>query len=124
MSTLKEQIDEQFVKAIRKTFKPCPLIGPRWLQEFPRGKPADFRYFGVRKLAKATGRPVKGIAKILLGSISLKELGLEMNVLDSGLIDINRVVEAEDDENCRSSDHALSAKKRGRPPRISRQGQG
>ena len=89
MQTLKETLTERFVSGIRKSFSPCPLIGPNWLQGFPKGKPADFRFFGVRKLAKALGLPTTEIVKILLKNVSFD--GLEVDVVSGeDVIDMNR----------------------------------
>lgn len=86
---LKQQITDRFVEAIRTAFKPCPLIGPGWLQEFPNGKPADFRFFGVRKLARAAGLPPKKISMMLMQTVSLEGLGVDSKVVHDFLIDIN-----------------------------------
>ncbi len=89
-SDLKEQITDRFVTAIRGLFKPCPLIGPKWLQEYPTGKPADFRFFGVNKLAKAIGIKPKKIIQLLVQNVSFEGLDVEAEVVHDNLIDINR----------------------------------
>lgn len=89
-SDLKQQITERFVEAIRSMFTPCPLIGPKWLQEYPSGKPADFRFFGVPKLAKAIGIPPKKIIQLLVQNVSLKGLDVEAEMTHDFMIDINR----------------------------------
>jgi hypothetical protein len=89
-SDLWQQLTDRFAKAIHKSFSPCPLIGPKWLQEFPNGRPADFRFFGIRKLAKAIGRPQQKIVQILLRNLSLDGLDVEMSVRSNGMIDIHR----------------------------------
>jgi hypothetical protein len=70
-------LKDRFIKGIRKSFQPCPLIGPKWLQEFPYGRPADFRFFGVRKLSKATGHPINHILRVLTQNVSFE--GLEVD---------------------------------------------
>ncbi len=90
-SDLKRQLFERFAKGIRKSFKPCPLIGPKWLQEFPGGRPADFRFFGVGKLSKAIGCTPAKIVQIMMRNVSLTDLDVNVKVLTGWwLIDINR----------------------------------
>lgn len=93
-SDLKKQLTDRFAKGIRKTFTPCPLIGPKWMQEFPKGKPADFRFFGMRKLAKATGRPLEKVVQLVMRNVTLDGLGVEWDIKQGCLIDINRVGKA------------------------------
>lgn len=89
-SDLKKELTDRFVKGIRKSFTPCPLIGPKWLQAYPNGKPADFRFFGVRKLAKAIGRPSGTIIQILMKNVNLNGLDVDVEIKQGVLIDINR----------------------------------
>ena len=86
---LNEQIRERFIKAIQKSFKPCPLIGPKWLQEYPKGRPADFRFIGLPKLAKATGRSLDKARQILMKNLSLKNLNVDMEIVKDCYIDLN-----------------------------------
>jgi hypothetical protein len=88
-SELSKQITERFVKAIQKSFKPCPLIGPKWLQEYPNGNPADFRFVGIPKLAKATGRSVDKARQILVKNLTLTGLSVDMEIVKGIYIDIN-----------------------------------
>ena len=88
-SELNEQIRERFIKAIQKSFKPCPLIGPKWLQEYPNGRPADFRFIGIPKLAKAAGRSVEKTRQILMKNLSLKSLNVDMEIIKGCYIDLN-----------------------------------
>ena len=89
LSGLNEQIADCFVKAIRKSFTPCPLIGPKWLQEYPKGKPADYRFVGIPKLAKATGRSVDKTRQILMKNLSLKGLDVDMEIVKDCYVDMN-----------------------------------
>jgi hypothetical protein len=89
-SDLKKELTDRFVKGIRKSFMPCPLIGPKWLQAYPNGKPADFRFFGVRKLAKAIGRPPGTIVQILMKNVNLNGLDVDVEIKQGVLLDINR----------------------------------
>lgn len=87
-SELKKQLTERFVKGIRKSFAPCPLIGPKWLQEFPKGRPADFRFFGIRKLSKAIGQPPQRILKTVMRNVSFKGLDVEVEITGGIYVDI------------------------------------
>ncbi len=90
-SNLKKQLTDRFAKGIRKSFKPCPLIGPNWLREFPKGRPADFRFFGVGKLSKAIGCTPARIIQIMMRNVSLADLDVNVKVLSGWwVIDINR----------------------------------
>ena len=84
-----EALKERFVKGIRKSFQPCPLIGPKWLQAYPYGRPADFRFFGIRKLAKATGRPTQKVVQMLMRNVSFAGLDVDVEIKGGLLIDIN-----------------------------------
>ena len=89
LSGLNEQITDCCVKAIRKSFTPCPLIGPKWLQEYPQGRPADYRFVGIPKLAKATGRSVEKTGQIIAKNLSLAGLHLDMEIVKGGYINLN-----------------------------------
>jgi hypothetical protein len=52
-----EDLKARFIAAIGKAFPaPTPLIGDKWFVFPPGGKPADFQFLGVRKLAKFVAR--------------------------------------------------------------------
>jgi hypothetical protein len=87
---LHETLNERFVAGIEKSFTPCPLIGPRWLQSFPKGKPADFRFFGIRKLSKAIGRPADVILATLMKNVSFDGLDVNVRLRDGMYIDVYR----------------------------------
>jgi hypothetical protein len=86
--TLEDKLRDRFQAAVAKTVKPTPLTSPRWLKHFPNGRPADFRYIGVPRLAKATGRPVARMADALLRNLRLDDLGLRLEVRSNGWIDL------------------------------------
>ncbi len=90
LQELKDALTERFVRGIRRSFTPCPLIGPKWLQAYPKGRPADVRFFGVRRLAKAIGRPPARIVEILLKNVSFAGLNVDVEVRPDGMIDIYR----------------------------------
>jgi arginyl-tRNA synthetase len=89
MSDLHETLKKRFEDAIRAAFRPAPLIGPNWLRAFPNGKPADFRFFGVPKLAKAQGAPPEAILKTLMKQVSLAGLPVDVK-LNGYYIDLFR----------------------------------
>lgn len=121
-SELKKELTERFVKGIRRSFTPCPLIGPKWLQEFPNGKPADFRFYGIRKLAKAIGQSSDKILQIVLKNTSFKELNVDVKIVGGIYIDIfdlsqNRQPEA-GEVKTESVDEPQSHKPRRRQRRL------
>lgn len=86
---MEEKLRELFGKAVENTVNPAPLISPRWVKSYPHGKPADFRYIGAPRIAKAAGRGVESVARDLLSHIDLDELGLEARIRSNGWIDLN-----------------------------------
>ncbi|MBN1555454.1 MAG: hypothetical protein JXA11_11970 [Phycisphaerae bacterium] len=90
VAELKDALTERFVSGIRASFTPCPLIGPKWFQGFPQGQPADFRFFGVGKLAKAVGKPADTIIEILMKNVSLEGLPVNVKIRGGKFIDVNR----------------------------------
>jgi len=68
----------RFIAAIRKSFNPCPLLSPKWFKYYPNGKPADFQFTGLYKLAKATTRPQALITQMIIKNLDLK--GVEADV--------------------------------------------
>lgn len=88
MQELHKTINERLNAGIRKSFTPCPLIGPNWLQYFPNGKPADFRFFGVRKLAKAIGKPADAIMAILMKNVTFEGIEIDIRLREGVFIDI------------------------------------
>jgi hypothetical protein len=89
--TLEDKLRERFQAAVAKTVKPTPLTSPRWLKHFPNGRPADFRYIGVPRLAKATGRRLEKMSEALLRNLRVDDLGLRMEVRSNGWIDLTVV---------------------------------
>ncbi len=90
MEELRQKIADRFTKGIRKSFSPCPLIGPKWVQAHPKGKPADFRFLGVRKLAKAMGFPPAKILNTLMAAVKLDDLDLDVDITNDFIIHMNR----------------------------------
>lgn len=74
-------LKERFVDAIKKTFPaPTPLIGDRWFVFYPKGRPADYQFIGVGKLAKATGLPPERIAKLIVKHLDLHDLNARVEI--------------------------------------------
>ncbi len=90
MQELHKTINDRLNAGIRKSFTPCPLIGPNWLQYFPNGNPADFRFFGVRKLAKAIGKPADAIMAILMKNVTFEGIDIDIRLHEGVFIDIDR----------------------------------
>lgn len=112
MEELCQTIADRFGKGIRKSFKPCPLIGPKWVQAHPNGKPADFQFLGVRKLAKAMGFSPAKILTTLTDAVRLDDLDLDVTVTDDFVIQMNRA-------NGKAP-QAAPARKADKPPRGKR----
>lgn len=89
-SDLWQQLSQRLTKAVRKSFEPCPLIGEKWLKEYPNGRPADLRYFGIPKLSKATGKTPERTMQAVLKNISFKGLPVAVSTTDDFLIDFVR----------------------------------
>lgn len=73
---IEKLLTERFTSAIRKSFAPCPLIGPKWFRLNSGGRPADFQFVGLRKLAKAIGRGPKAIGLAVMRNLDLHGLGV------------------------------------------------
>lgn len=79
---LREKINDRLTAAIRKAFTPCPLIGANWLKEMPGRNPPDFRYYGIRRVAKATGWSAPRIAAAVLQGLTWDDLGVSCDLRD------------------------------------------
>ena len=85
---VEDKLRKRFEDAVNKTVKPAPLISPRWLKHFPNGRPADFRFIGAPRIAKATGRRTDRVAEALLKNLPLDDLALDVHVRSNGWIDL------------------------------------
>ena len=80
---LEKTLKKQFVASIKKTFiERCPLIGDKWFIFYPKGKPADFKFTGVPKLAKATSINPSSVAKFIVKNLSLKGIGADVEITE------------------------------------------
>ena len=84
-----EELKKRFIKAIKKSFHQTPLIGPKWFRYNPGGKPCDFQFLGVGKLAKAAGRPPEAIAELLIKNLKLGGLKAQAKITRSGQISVS-----------------------------------
>lgn len=80
---LKSRLNDRLQKAIRQTFDPCPLLTDRWLQSLQSSGGKVYRFIGVRKLAKATGRSVEKTFAMLVPRIRFDDLGVTMETAGS-----------------------------------------
>ncbi len=88
---LEQQLREEFRRAIDELVKPPVLVGANWLRSCPSGKPADFQFMGTGKMAKATGKAPRRIARGLLKIVKLKEIGLRAELAPNGTINLWKV---------------------------------
>ena len=81
---------KRFTTAIERTFSErCPLIGDKWFLFYPSGKPADFKFIGVPKLAKATSISPVSVAKFILKNLDLKGIDADVQVTEKHIILVN-----------------------------------
>jgi len=90
-SEIEQVLTDRFTRAIKRALKPCPLIGPKWFHYHPEGKPADFVFTGVGKLAKATGQRRRRVADLIMRNLNLQGAGFhvkDVKVSRSGRISV------------------------------------
>jgi hypothetical protein len=79
------QLQERFIAAIRASFEPCPLIGPKWFRWRAEGNPPRFEFTGARRLAKALGgMKTEKVNQKILRKARLDELGLDPVIRKNG----------------------------------------
>ena len=88
LEEMKQELEKRLNKAISESFSPTPLIGPKWLQQFPNSRPADFRYFGIPKIAKAIGIPRQQAMYRIMRHLDLGGLGVRMYSTQDCMIDV------------------------------------
>lgn len=86
---LHELLEERFAQAVRKCFQPCPLIGPKWLKAYPKGRPADFQWVGGPKVAKAVGRQVWPVTNQILKTLDRRGIDAEFEITRSARINVH-----------------------------------
>jgi len=82
-----QELAKRFAKAINDNVKPPILIGPKWLRHNPAGKP-EYQFIGAPKIAKATGKDLGRVIKMLLRSATFDDLGLKVKVTAEGFINL------------------------------------
>lgn len=85
---VEETLTQRFIEAIRKSYKPCPIIGTKWFIFHPDASPPYFQFNGIGKLAKATGLRPATIAKRVLAGLSLKDLDATAELTDDFRINV------------------------------------
>lgn len=88
LEEMKQELEKRLSKAIHGSFSPPPLVGPKWLQQYPNSKPADFRYFGIPKIAKAIGIPRQQAMYRIMRHLDLGGLGVRMYSTQDCMIDV------------------------------------
>lgn len=72
--TIEQELSDRFVSAIKKSFEPCPLIGPKWFRFHPRNSTWDFVFVGLPKLAKAAGKKLNITTVMVRKNVDLSGL--------------------------------------------------
>ena len=90
MKEFEQTLAKRLRDAIRKSFTPCPLIGPKWLRPCAKADAADYQFLGAPKLAKAIGKNTKYIAKIVFKNIDRKGIDADFALEDDGTITITQ----------------------------------
>ena len=67
---MSEQIKQQLIAAIAKSYRPCPLIGPKWFLT-PQTGHAGFTFVGADKLAKAVKRSSQEVCKTIMANFDV-----------------------------------------------------
>ena len=84
-----EELKRRFTRVIEENVRPPVLIGPKWFRYNPSGNPAEFQFLGSAKIAKATGKGARRVAKLLLERIELDDLGMTAQIAPDGVINIS-----------------------------------
>ena len=77
---LEELLTHRFRKAIKKSFKPCPLIGDKWFSLSSDHEPPYFEFTGVESLSKATGYQPVEVAELIVKNMNMRDLDAEVMV--------------------------------------------
>ena len=77
---IEDKLTRRFVQAIRRSYEPCPLIGPKWFRYNPSGKPAHFQFLGAAKLAKAASGVPRGALARIMKNLNLRDLGARAEI--------------------------------------------
>jgi len=85
---MEKLLTKRFTDAVRKGFKPCPLIGPKWFRYYGDAKPPYFRFVGVAKLSKATGFKLESVVQRIVEHLDVKDLDAKVDITAQGNIHV------------------------------------
>jgi arginyl-tRNA synthetase len=85
---IQTQLKNRFIRAIQKSFRPCPLIGDKWFHFHPDGDPAHMQFVGCGKLSKAMGKNPKLIAQIIVKNMYLRDLKAGVEITHDAKINL------------------------------------
>jgi len=86
MTAIEKLLVDRFTDAIRRAFRPCPLVGPKWFR-FKEGPPRrQFEFVAAGKLAKATKMPPDSAVREVLRFLDLSDLDAEVTVSAHGSV--------------------------------------
>ncbi len=71
-------LKDRFVRAIQKSFSPCPLIGDKWF--VPNSEGVDYQFVGCGKLAKAMGSNEKYIAQTIVKNLQFGDVDASIEI--------------------------------------------
>lgn len=80
--TIEQELTDRFIAAIKKSFEPCPLIGPKWFRFHPRKSTWDFVFVGLPKLAKAGGKKLNITSVMIRKNVNLTGLPIAETKFD------------------------------------------
>jgi hypothetical protein len=78
---IEDKLKRRFSQAIRRSYDPCPLIGPKWFQYNPDGKPAHFQFVGGKKLAKAASGSPRMALRRVLKNLNVRDLNARAEIV-------------------------------------------
>ena len=79
-------LKQRFLDAIKKSFDPCPLIGPKWFKYEPNDSPPSFKFTGMSKLAKALGMRIDFVSQKVFDNLNFRGLPVESRITQSFVI--------------------------------------
>ena len=85
---LHELLKERFVRAIHKSFRPCPLIGDKWFVSPSGGQPGSFQFLGCNKLAKAMGQNARFIAQTIVKNLYITDIKADIEITQDARINL------------------------------------
>lgn len=77
---VEELLTDRFIKAVKKSFQPCPLIGPKWFSYNDKISPPCFQFTGVKSLAKATSSQQRAIAERVLRNLDTSGIDADVEI--------------------------------------------